>query len=112
VLEIIDNQVRSLRKRQVIDAFKKGERTGAYWGIRTNVADYGLADPFPCPVAHDRDRRDADAAQANRQRAAGPAGELGLRGLRRCAARARHAGRRAPPAAAVSRDGNLSLTDR
>ena len=37
---VIDNQVRSLRKRQVIDAFKAGERTGAYWGIRTDIADY------------------------------------------------------------------------
>ena len=41
---LIDNQVRSLRKRQVIDAFKAGERTGAYWGIRTDIADYELAD--------------------------------------------------------------------
>ena len=49
ILEIIDNQVRSLRKRQVIEAFTRGERKGAYWGIRTNVADYGLTDALPCP---------------------------------------------------------------
>jgi NTE family protein len=49
ILEIIDNQVRSLRKRQVIEAFKRGERKGAYWGIRTNVADYALTDALPCP---------------------------------------------------------------
>ncbi|HKZ05784.1 MAG TPA: patatin-like phospholipase family protein [Methylomirabilota bacterium] len=49
ILEIIDNQVRSLRKRQVIEAFKRGERKGAYWGIRTNVADYGLTDALACP---------------------------------------------------------------
>ena len=35
VNEIIDNQVRSLRKRQVIAAFQQGDRDGAYWGIRT-----------------------------------------------------------------------------
>jgi NTE family protein len=49
VLNVIDNQVRSLRKRQTIDSFKSGIRKGAYWGIRTNIADYGLADALPCP---------------------------------------------------------------
>jgi NTE family protein len=49
VLDLIDNQVRSLRKRQVIKAYKRHERHGAYWGIRTDIADYGLADPLPCP---------------------------------------------------------------
>jgi len=49
IMEVIDNQVRSLRKRQVIEAFKRGDRTGAYWGIRTNIADYQLADALPCP---------------------------------------------------------------
>lgn len=49
VLNVIDNQVRSLRKRQVIDSFESGNRKGAYWGIRTNIADYGLADALPCP---------------------------------------------------------------
>jgi len=52
VLNVIDNQVRSLRKRQVIDSFTAGARKGAYWGIRTNIADYQLADPLDCP--HDR----------------------------------------------------------
>src|SRR5439155_13312349 len=36
ILEIIDNQVRSLRKRQTIDAFLSG-RPGTYWGIRTDI---------------------------------------------------------------------------
>jgi len=54
VLDLIDNQVRSLRKRQVIDAFKAKatdavHRKGAYWGIRTNINDYGLADVLDCP---------------------------------------------------------------
>lgn len=52
VLNLIDNQVRSLRKRQVIDSYKSGLRKGAYWGIRTNIADYELADSLDCP--HDR----------------------------------------------------------
>src|SRR5262249_11011473 len=44
ILNLIDNQVRSLRKRQVIESFKSHRREGAYWGIRTNIADYQLAD--------------------------------------------------------------------
>lgn len=51
VLDIIDNQVRSLRKRQLIDSYQRGSRKGTYWGIRTDIADYGLADPLPCPHA-------------------------------------------------------------
>jgi len=50
VLELVDNQVRSLRKRQLIDSFKSGVRQGAYWGIRTNIADYQLADALSCPL--------------------------------------------------------------
>jgi NTE family protein len=49
VLDIIDNQVRSLRKRYLIEAYKRGDHTGAFWGIRTNFADYGLKDdPLGC----------------------------------------------------------------
>jgi NTE family protein len=51
ILGLIDNQVRSLRKRQVIDSFKSGVRSGAYWGIRTNIADYQLDRTLPCPFA-------------------------------------------------------------
>lgn len=50
VLDLVDNQVRSLRKRQLVDSFKSGVRHGAYWGIRTNIADYQLADALPCPL--------------------------------------------------------------
>lgn len=49
ILSLIDNQVRSLRKRQVIDSYKQGVRKGTYWGIRTNIADYGLPDAMNCP---------------------------------------------------------------
>ncbi|CCE08711.1 putative esterase of the alpha-beta hydrolase superfamily [Bradyrhizobium sp. STM 3843] len=49
VLDIIDNQVRSLRKRHLIDAYERGDYTGTYWGIRTNFADYHLPDdPLGC----------------------------------------------------------------
>jgi NTE family protein len=49
ILSLIDNQVRSLRKRQVIDSYKQGVRQGTYWGIRTNIADYALPDAMNCP---------------------------------------------------------------
>jgi NTE family protein len=48
---IVDNQVRSIRKRQLIHSYKNGDRGGTYWGIRTNIADYGLADAWACNFA-------------------------------------------------------------
>ena len=50
VLNLIDDQVRSLRKRQVIDSLAAGERLGAYWGIRTDIANYGLENSHPAPL--------------------------------------------------------------
>jgi NTE family protein len=49
VLDLIDNQVRSLRKRQVIGSFIAKTRDGAYWGIRTNIQDYRLTPTLSCP---------------------------------------------------------------
>jgi NTE family protein len=49
VLDTIDNQVRSPRKRDLIDSYNRGDHTGTYWGIRTHFADYKLAsDPLKC----------------------------------------------------------------
>jgi NTE family protein len=50
ILDVIDNQVRSLRKRQLINAFQENVRKGAYWGIRTDIRNYGVADALTCPV--------------------------------------------------------------
>jgi len=50
VLDVIDNQVRSLRKRQTIDSFVSGARKGAYWGIRTDMASYPVDSPLDCPL--------------------------------------------------------------
>ncbi len=55
ILDVVDNQVRSLRKRQVIDAFSKKERNGAYWGTRTDILNYGLANALPCPFTKTMD---------------------------------------------------------
>jgi NTE family protein len=50
VLKLIDNQVRDLRKRQAIAAYESGDRDGAYWGIRTDIAHYELDDALPAPA--------------------------------------------------------------
>jgi NTE family protein len=71
ILDLIDNQVRSLRKRQVIGAYEDGSRQGAYWGIRTDIARAG---------------RGADPAESHAGRFAGAPHQLGVRGVRRCAA--------------------------
>ncbi len=49
VLLIIDNQVRSLRKRQLIGAYKANLRAGAYWSIGSDISNYHLKDTLPCP---------------------------------------------------------------
>ncbi len=48
--DLIDNQVRSLRKRQVIGSFQSAERKGTYWGIRSDVASYPAPAALPCPA--------------------------------------------------------------
>jgi NTE family protein len=51
VSAVIDNQVRNLRKRQTIAGFERGDRAGAYWGIRSHTADFGPpAGSLPCPT--------------------------------------------------------------
>jgi len=49
VLFMINNQVGALRKRQVIRSYQDGVRSGTYWGIRTDIKDYGLADAIDFP---------------------------------------------------------------
>jgi NTE family protein len=69
VLMIIDDQVRSLRTRAAIEGFERGDRAGAYFGIRTDIHNYGLADALPCPLA----QTTALAAMATRLKALAPA---------------------------------------
>ncbi|CAN5413279.1 patatin-like phospholipase family protein [soil metagenome] len=68
VLMMIDDQVRALRTRQVIESFVRhatepdsaASRKGAYWGMRTDIANYKLADALPCP--HDATMKLAEVA--------------------------------------------------
>lgn len=55
VLDSVDNQVRSLRKRQLLDSFQLDEshpnhRRGTYWGTYSDIRDYRAPDAFDCPV--------------------------------------------------------------
>jgi NTE family protein len=50
VVDLVDNQVGSLRKRWLIESYgTPSVHDGAYWGIRTDIRNYGLADGLPCP---------------------------------------------------------------
>jgi NTE family protein len=51
ILDIVHNQVRSLRKRHLIESFVNKTHSGAFWGIRTNIADYKLPAALPTPHA-------------------------------------------------------------
>ena len=67
VLHTIDNQVRSLRKRQAVAGFKEAPgspawRAGTYWGIRSDVAKFRLGSPLPV----DRGRAEALATTPTR----------------------------------------------
>lgn len=49
VLDVVDGQVRALRKRQLIGSLADGLRDGAYWGMRTDPANYGVEMRLSCP---------------------------------------------------------------
>jgi NTE family protein len=48
VTKVIDNQVRALRKRQVLDGYESNARDGAYWGIRSDIANFPSPGNLPC----------------------------------------------------------------
>ena len=49
VVGLLSQAATWVRKRQAIAAFTAGERTGAYWGIRSDIANYDVPGPLPCP---------------------------------------------------------------
>jgi NTE family protein len=55
ILNLIDNQVRSLRKRQLIAAFQSKIRQGAYWSTWTEIGEYQVALPLACPADRTRE---------------------------------------------------------
>jgi NTE family protein len=55
VLNLIDNQVRSLRRAYLIDSYNlpgddRNRRQGAYWGISTDITEYKVSDAMKCPI--------------------------------------------------------------
>ncbi|MCU0117716.1 patatin-like phospholipase family protein [Pseudomonas sp. B2M1-30] len=48
-LDVMDNQVLSLRKRLLIQAYKDRERYGAFWDIKQDIGVHNLPDCLPCP---------------------------------------------------------------
>ena len=53
-LDVMDNQVLSLRKRLLIQAFEDRERYGAFWDIKQDIGVHALADCLPCPLESTR----------------------------------------------------------
>jgi NTE family protein len=49
--DLIDNQVRDLRQRELIDSYVKKTRQGTYWATRSNMANYPAPNTLPCPFA-------------------------------------------------------------
>jgi len=46
IVTIMDQQVRSLRRRKIVGELESGARQGAYWGINTDIDNYPVADPI------------------------------------------------------------------
>ena len=55
VINIIHGQVASQRKREFISDLSSGHKNGAYWGVASKVANYGLENSFDVPVHRTRD---------------------------------------------------------
>ncbi|AXB48881.1 patatin [Amycolatopsis albispora] len=49
VLDVMDNQVRSLRKRALVECYVEGEANGTYWSARSDIDDYEMPDTLPAP---------------------------------------------------------------
>src|SRR5262245_1258989 len=49
VSSMVDNQVRSLRKRQIVAAFKDKLRDGGYWGMWTDPDEYPVSSKLALP---------------------------------------------------------------
>ena len=50
-MQLLNSQVRNLRKRQLVEEFTAGRRAGTYWGIRSDISHYGLQGARDCPYA-------------------------------------------------------------
>jgi NTE family protein len=51
VIDVVDNQVRSLRKRLLLNALVTRTRSGAYWDIDADISVLSAPGKLPCPHA-------------------------------------------------------------
>jgi NTE family protein len=58
VMNTIDNQVRSLRKRVLISSLVSLEKYGVYFSIRSDIEGYPAADKLPCSRSRARELAD------------------------------------------------------
>jgi NTE family protein len=52
VVDVMDNQVRALRKRLLHHSFAKRDRLGAFWDIDADIQAFAAPGKLPCPHAH------------------------------------------------------------
>ena len=51
VIDVVDNQVRALRKRLLMNSFITGTRLGALWDIDANIDSFSAPAKLNCPHA-------------------------------------------------------------
>jgi NTE family protein len=49
VIDVMDNQVRALRKRMLLNSLVTGNRLGAYWDIDADIEKLPAPGKLPCP---------------------------------------------------------------
>jgi len=54
VIDVVDNQVRSLRKRLLLNSLVAGERRGAFWAIDADISQFPAPGTLPCPYERTR----------------------------------------------------------
>lgn len=47
LIDLLERQVSSLRRRDIVQKFKDQTRKGCYWGVRTDINEYELKDALP-----------------------------------------------------------------
>src|SRR5690606_33971376 len=67
-IDVLDNQVLSLRKRLLLQALTQGQRTGAFWDIQQDIATHPCEPYLACPHP-----RTAELARIRTDLAANPA---------------------------------------
>lgn len=55
VLDLVDTQVRSLRKRMLVQSYKQKEKEGGYWGIRQDISEYKAPGRLDVPFERSLD---------------------------------------------------------